>query len=61
MKQRTKGRVGGVVHRAEVLTFTDEDLLWSLGLLGTHNPESLLYSVLFTIGLSCSLRAGKEH
>ena len=39
----------------------DEDLLWSLGLLGTHNPQSLLYSVLFTLGLSCSLHAGKEH
>ena len=61
MKKRTADGVGIKVKRAEVLTFSDEDLLWSLGLLGTHCPESLLYSVLFTVGLSCSLRAGKEH
>ena len=38
-----------------------EDILWSLGLLGTNNPEVLLVTVMFTLGLSCSLRAGKEH
>ena len=61
MKSRTQEGIGNKVRRAQVLTFTDEDLLWSLGLLGTHSPEALLYSVLYTIGLSCSLRAGKEH
>ena len=61
MKQRTKDTVGGSVRRAEVLSFTDEDLMWSLGLLGMHNPESLQNAVLITLGLSCSLRAGKEH
>ena len=40
---------------------TDEDYLWSLGLLGTHNPEVLLNTLVFTIGKGCALRAGKEH
>ena len=61
MKDRTAHGVGGNVRKAEVLTFTDEDLLWSLGLLGTHNPEVLLHTVLFSLGLTCALRAGKEH
>ena len=61
MKQRTSAGVGGKVRQAEVLTFTDEDLLWSLGLLGTHNPQVLLNTILFSLGLTCALRAGKEH
>ena len=61
MKQRTSEGVGIAVKQAEVLTFTDEDLLWSLGLLGTDSPQTLLNTVVFMLGLSCSLRAGKEH
>ena len=44
-----------------MLSITDKDILWIIGLLGTHNPEVLLQTVMFTLGLSCSLRAGKEH
>ena len=61
MKQRTAQGIGISVHKADVLTVTDEDILWSLGLLGTHSPEVLLNTVMFTLGLSCSLCAGKEH
>ena len=61
MKQHVADGVGISVRKAEVLTFTDEDLLWSLGLLGTHNPEALMNTVVFSLGLSCSLRAGQEH
>ena len=61
MKEHTANRVGGKVRKAEVLNFSEEDLFWSLGLLGYHNPEALLHSVVFTLGLNCSLRAGKEH
>ena len=43
------------------MTFTDEDLLWSLELLGTYSPEVLLHTVVFSLGLHCALRAGKEH
>ena len=61
MKQRAASGLGNIVRQAEVLTFTDEDLLWCLGLLGTHSPEVLVNTVVFMLGLSCSLRAGKEH
>ena len=49
------------VKKAMVLNITDEDILWNMGLLGVHNPDVLLTTVMFTLGLSCSLRAGKEH
>ena len=61
MKQHTTEGVGMSVRKAEILTFMDEDLLWSLGLLGTQNPEVLLNTVLFLLGMTCALRAGKEH
>ena len=61
MKECTERGLGNNVQKAEVLEISDEDILWNLGLLGTHNPEVLLTTVMFTIGLSCSLRVGKEH
>ena len=61
MKEHVANRVGGKVRKAEVLNFSEEDLFWSLGLLGYHSPEALLHSVVFTLGLNCSLCAGKEH
>ena len=59
MKEYVANRVGGKVCKAEVLNFSEEGLFWNLGLLGYHTPEALLYSV--TLGLNCSLCAGKEH
>ena len=61
MKLRKEQGLGNSVRQAEVLTFTDEDVLWSLGLLGYHNLKVLLHTVLFSLGLTCALRAGKEH
>ena len=61
MKQRAASGVGNKPRKAEILTFTDEDLLWSLGLLGSHTLQVLLDTVVFQLGLTCSLHAGKEH
>ena len=61
MKQRTAQGIGVSVRKAQILSFTDEDLLWSLGLLGVHSPDVLLNTVVFIIGKGCALRAGKEH
>ena len=55
MKLRTEQGIGVSVHKAEVLTATDEDLLWSLGFLGTSNPTQLLNTVVFTIGKGLAL------
>ena len=53
--------IGTNIRKAEVSTFMDEDLFWSLGLLGTHSPDVLVHTVLFLLGMSCALHAGKEH
>ena len=61
MKARVWQGVGITVKRAEVLTATDEDLLWSLGLLGMSHPDQLPNTVNFSIGKGFALQAGKEH
>ena len=61
MKGRAASRVGMSVHKAEVLTFTDEDSLWFLLLFGTHSLDVLMHTVVFSIILRCSLRAGKDY
>ena len=52
--------IGISVKQAQILNVTNEDLLWSLGLLGLHCPESLLNTILFVIGKGFSLRATKS-
>ena len=61
MKQRTADGVGVSVKKAQILTGSDEEYLWSLGLLGCTSPEVLLNTVVFMIGKGFALRAGKEH
>ena len=53
--------MGYGVRKAEVLSSLDQEILWSMGILGIDEPEQLLNTVVFTIGLSCALRAGQEH
>ena len=61
MKLCTSQGIGVSVKKAQVMSPLDEDLLWSLGFLGTSNPTMLLNTVVFLIGKGCALRAGKEH
>ena len=61
MKDKCAHGIGTIVRQVQVLSFTDKDLLWQLGLLGTDHPQQLLNMVVFMFGLSCALRAGKEH
>ena len=61
MKARVCQGIGISVMRAEVLTATDEDLLWSMGLLGMAHPEQLLNTVIFCISKGFTLQAGQEH
>lgn len=61
MKERAVNSVRNKVKKAEVLTFTDEDLLWSLGLLGLHSPQASLDTIVFKLDFTCSLCVGKEH
>ena len=61
MKQRTSSGIGIIVKKADIISKTDEDILWNRGILGSENPEQLLHTVLYVVSLSCALRAGKEH
>ena len=53
--------IGISVKQAEILMAMDEDLLWSLGCLGTSHPQQLLNTVIFSIGKGFALCAGQEH
>ena len=61
MKLRTLHGLGGDAKQADILTTSYEDYLWSVGLLGYHDPEVLLNTVVLVLGKGFSLRAGKEH
>ena len=53
--------IGKSVRKVQVLTTMEEDLLWSLGLLGMSDPETLLNTLVFVLGKGCAIRAGKVH
>ena len=61
MKARVSHGIGISVRKADVITTTDEDLLWSFGLLGMSHPDQLLNTVIFFVGKGFALHAGKEH
>ena len=61
MKACVRQGIGISVKRAEVLTATNKDLLWSMELLGMAYPEQLLNTVIFCIRKGFALRAGQEH
>lgn len=61
MKVRCRSGLGNNVKQAQVITFQEEDLMWSKGILGVDTPQKLLDTLVYMLGLSCALRAGKEH
>ena len=61
MKLRTSQGVGGKVKKADILTQTHEEYLWSVGLFELSNPEALLATIVFIVGKGFALHAGKEH
>ena len=61
MKVQVSHKIGISVSKANVITPTNEDLLWSLDLLSTSHPEQLLNTVIFFVSKGFALHAGKEH
>ncbi len=53
--------MGTNIKQAQVLSYSDKNFLWENGYLGMDNPEQLVHTVLFVIGLHCTLCAGAEH
>ncbi len=50
-----------MIKHAKVLSFEDEEKLWQLGVLGCDNPQQLVDTLLFLLGIHCCLYAGQEH
>ena len=61
MKMRTAAGIGTSVKKANFMSSSNEDYLWSLGFLGTHSPDVLLNTVVFIMGKGFALCAGKEN
>ena len=61
MKERAVKNIGMVKKQANVIMYEYENELWSKGLLGESDPDTLHNTVLFLIGINCILRAGDEH
>ena len=61
MKPRTLMGICINVRKADIITKTEKDILWSRNVLGSDTPEQLLHTVLYLVGLSCALHVGKEH
>lgn len=60
-KEATKSGVGCQSKQAQVITESEEELLWANKHLGGHSPVSLVNSLLYLNGLHFALRSGQEH
>ena len=61
MKERTQANIGTVKCKAKIIPYDLENELWNRGVLGEESPDQLRNTVLFLLGMNCTLRAGDEH
>ena len=61
MKNPSRQGIGANKRQADVITEEQENILWENGILGSDNPEQLLDTLIFQLGLNFALRAGQEH
>ena len=55
MKEHVSCGIGIRVRKADIITLVDEDYLWQSGILGSENPQQLLETVVYLVGLNCAL------
>ena len=60
-KQLSSQGLGNHPNKSEVLTTTDEDILWTSGQLGFHNPQSLFNTIWFMNTKLFGFRGGHEN
>ena len=61
MKRLTSLGMGLNVKQAQLFSEDEEEKLWSSKVLGSHNAQVLLDTLVFLIGKNFSLRSGQEH
>ena len=60
MKDKTSKGLGMVVKKAQIITESEEELLWEKGFLGSSNPKQLVNTLLYLFGLNFALRASQN-
>ena len=58
---RATASIGVKKRQAEPISVEEENTLWQKGVLGEHDPQTLLDTMLFLCGIHFALRSGQEH
>ena len=61
MRELTRRGVGLNRRKAQVITQTMEEKLWDHGDLGSDDPQTLLNTLLYLLGIHFALRSREEH
>ena len=61
MQDHAAMSVGMVKCQAEVISLDYENTLWERNILSEDSPDRLRNTVLYLLGVNCTLRAGDEH
>ena len=61
MKRLKSTGLGSKPKQAEPLSEEDEEKLWQAKVLGDHNPQALLNTMIYMNGVYFALRSGAEH
>ena len=60
--ERLRAQKQGVKHkRAEPITIDEENIMGEKGVLGNGNPQTLIDTLIYLIGIHFALRSGDEH
>ncbi len=61
MKKRAQELCAPEVRSSTPISYSDEDQMWSTGVLGEESPDQLRNTVMFLLGMHLALRGGEEH
>ena len=61
LKDLHRQGIGASKKQADVISIDMEERLWDGGYLGDDEPQKLLNSLVFCLGLNLALRSGQEH